>query len=147
MTPPADYKLRLVYPDDYTKDLSRLQKECLPEDEPLDPHGGGWWWIITARFGLPVAFASMHLKFDRKGPNAYLTRSGVLEAHRGHGLQKRLIRARITAAARYNLKTLVTTTFENGPSGNSLIACGFRLFEPDATWMSPGTNYWRKTLA
>jgi GNAT superfamily N-acetyltransferase len=147
VTPPADYKLRLVYARDYEKELMRLQKACLPNDEPLLPKDGGWWWVITARFGIAVAFASMHLKFDRKGPNGYLTRSGVVEAHRGHGLQKRLIKARAKVAACYNLKSLVTTTFENGPSGNSLIACGFRLFEPDEPWMAPGTNYWRKTLA
>jgi GNAT superfamily N-acetyltransferase len=76
----------------------------------------------------------------------YLCRAGVLPAHRGQGLQKRLIRARIQVAKEKGMNWLVTDTNDNPASGNSLIACGFKLFEPTVPWAANGAIYWRMKL-
>jgi hypothetical protein len=41
---------------------------------------------------------------------------------------------------------LITDTYLNPASSNSLISCGFRLFEPSNPWGARGTLYWRKKL-
>jgi len=41
---------------------------------------------------------------------------------------------------------LVTDTNDNPASGNSLIACGFKLFEPTVPWAAKGAIYWRMKL-
>jgi GNAT superfamily N-acetyltransferase len=76
----------------------------------------------------------------------YLCRAGVLSGYRGHGIQKKLIRARIRQAKALGWNWLVTDTYLNPASSNSLIATGFKLFEPSKPWGATQTLYWRKKL-
>lgn len=58
----------------------------------------------------------------------HLTMAGVHRRHRGHGLQRRLIRARVNLARRLGLRAVRTFTHEsNHYSMNNLIRCGFRV--------------------
>jgi hypothetical protein len=41
---------------------------------------------------------------------------------------------------------LITDTTDNFPSANSLISCGYKLFEPTIPWGGKLTLYWRKHL-
>jgi hypothetical protein len=41
---------------------------------------------------------------------------------------------------------LVTDTHDNPASANSLIARGFKLFDPTKPWGATGTLYWRLKL-
>jgi GNAT superfamily N-acetyltransferase len=125
--------------------LQWLQLEVLPQDVPMEPGDGVWW--VAYDGPSPIAFAS--LKVSELYPEgwAYLSRAGVLPPYRGRGLQKRLIRAREAFARRSGLTTLITdTTCSNAPSSNSLIACGFRLYQPARPWGLPSANYWIKRL-
>jgi GNAT superfamily N-acetyltransferase len=78
---------------------------------------------------------------------AFLSRAGVAETHRGRGLQKRLIRARVARARRLGATDVVTyTSTDNAPSANSLIACGFKIYDPEYAYVGSSFVYWRKTL-
>lgn len=124
--------------------LLTLQKECLPGDEPLDARKGDWW--VAEMDGEPVAFAC--LRPDRSDPaTGYLARAGVLPKARGQGLQKRLIRVREARAKALGMKVVVTDTANfNVASSNSLIACGYKLYQPANRWGFADANYWKKVI-
>ena len=121
-----------------------LQKECLPLDTVLSPKNG-WWWMAYCD-GRLAGFAAM-LQSSKTPQAAYLARAGTLEAFRGRGLQKKLIRERLKFAKDLGLTQAITDTTDNVASANALIATGFRMYEPDDPWGLPNTLYWRKTLA
>jgi L-amino acid N-acyltransferase YncA len=76
-----------------------------------------------------------------------MIRSGVLTKHRGQGMQKRLIRARIAMAKRHGFKQIVTYVLDwNLASANSLIACGFRLYIPESKYAGSKAFYFQKML-
>jgi GNAT superfamily N-acetyltransferase len=122
-------------------DLEELDKATLPECPPsLETD---WWGAWCG--GELVGYAGGQLTAD--GTAYYLSRSGVLPAFRGRGIQKRLIRVRLKYAATLGLEWAVTYTATYNPaSANALIACGFRAFLPAYQWAGPGWNYWRKAL-
>jgi len=121
-----------------------LQKKCLPSDSPFDT-SQGCWWIVYDAHNLPCAFAGL-VPSVRWLDTGYLCRAGVLPSHRGQGVQKRLIRARVRQARALGWSWLITDTYENPASSNSLIATGFKLFEPSKPWGAKGTLYWRLKL-
>jgi GNAT superfamily N-acetyltransferase len=123
--------------------LKALQKLCLPYDSPyFSPKACYWvgYWIKT-----PVAFCivapSLHWV-----DCVYLARAGVAPEFRGQGLQKRMISLREKWARAKKYKWAVTDTTGNPPSANSLIARGYRLYEPSAPWGLSTAIYWRKKL-
>lgn len=124
--------------------LVRMQRDCLPGDTPLPPHTG-YWWIAYSETGEPAAFASMKASM-RWSETGYLSRSGVLLHHRGRGLQKRLIRVRARKAKEIGWLWLLSDTSENPESSNSLISCGFRMYEPREPYGLKTSIYWRKEL-
>jgi len=124
--------------------LSELQKICLPNDRPHDTTYGHWW-IISDAHGVACAFAGV-VPSSRWTDTGYLCRAGVIPTHRGYGLQKRLIRARIRQARSLDWNWLITDTFHNPASANSLISTGFKMFEPTKPWGANGTLYWRLNL-
>ena len=122
-------------------ELSALQKRCLPHDIPFKTDKG-FWWIVYDSFDNACAFGGL-VPSMRWSDCGYLCRSGVLPLYRGKGIQKKLIRARVRQARALGWRWLITDTYENPPSSNSLISCGFRLFEPTVPWGANGTLYWR----
>ena len=125
-------------------ELSVLQKKCLPFDTPSDTNYG-YWWIVYDASGLPSAFAGL-VHSVRWIDCGYLCRSGVLPSHRGYGVQKRLIRVRVRQARALGWKWLITDTYQNPASANSLISTGFKMYEPSKPWGADGTLYWRLKL-
>lgn len=124
--------------------LQWLQLEVLPHDAPLATDDGVWW--VAYVDDAPAGFASVKTS-PRYVGLGYLSRAGVLPAYRGHGLQKRLIRVREAYARRQGWTALITdTTAANPASANSLIACGFRMYQPQQPWALPNSCYWRKPL-
>ncbi len=105
----------------------------------------GQWWIALDG-DRPAGFAGI-VKSTLGEDYAYLARAAVLKPYRGQGLQKRLIRVRTHWARKHGFKYVVTDTSEdNHASANSLITCGFRLFEPPVRWGTQGANHWRLVL-
>jgi GNAT superfamily N-acetyltransferase len=123
--------------------LHWLQLEILPSDDPL-PTTTGWWWVIY-QDDRPIGFCSLR-KSSQWADAVYLCRAGILPKYRGKGLQKRLIRVRERLAKRLKMNWLVSDTYNNPASANSLIACGFRMFTPSQPWGAEQTCYWRKRL-
>jgi len=138
------FSVQRVDPAKHEKAIMRLQKQCLPYDDPLELDAG-YWWLAWAGDGHLAGFCSLH-DSQRWDDVAYLSRAGVLLHYQGWGLQKRLIKAREQFAKRAGYRWLVSDTTDNPPSANSLIACGFRTYTPSQPYMQPTTIYWRKKL-
>jgi GNAT superfamily N-acetyltransferase len=113
-------------------------------DTVLSPKNG-WWWIAYCD-GRLAGFAAM-MQSSKIPEAVYLARAGTLEAFRGRGLQKKLIRERLKFAKDLGMTQAITDTTDNVASANALIATGFRLFDPDDPWGLPNTLYWRKSIA
>jgi GNAT superfamily N-acetyltransferase len=140
------YSIRLVnHTDPKTRKLlCALQTSCLPGDTVYETTNG-WWYVAYDENMVPVGFAGV-VPSLRWGDCGYLCRAGVLPSHRGHGLQKKLIRARVKKARQLGWNWLVTDTYENPASSNSLISTGFKLFDPTKPWGANKTLYWRLKL-
>ena len=123
--------------------LSVLQKKCLPNDKPYDTTSGYWW--IATKNGVDIGFAGL-VHSSRWSDCCNLVRAGVVPDHRGQGLQKKFIRVRIRQAKALKMNWIVTSTYDNPASANSLIACGFKMFNPSKPWMAKHTSYWRLKL-
>jgi len=123
--------------------LSVLQKKCLPYDKPYDTNHGYWW--IATQDGVDCAFAGL-ICSPWWSDCGYLIRCGVVPDHRGQGLQKKFIRVRIRQAKTLKMNWVITSTYDNPASANSLISCGFKMFNPTKPWMTKHTSYWRLKL-
>ena len=123
--------------------LSVLQKKCLPYDKTYDTNHGYWW--IATKDGVDCGFAGL-VYSSRWADCGYLVRCGVLPNYRGQGLQKKFIRLRIRQAKALKMNWVITSTYDNPASANSLIACGFKMFDPTKPWMAAHTSYWRLKL-
>ena len=104
--------------------------------------------MIRDTKGTPIAFGGLRgCKHEANKGLAYMIRSGVRSKHRGQGLQKRLIKARIAMARRNGFSEIVTYVLDwNLASANSLIACGFRLYTPADYYAGKKAYYFRKRL-
>jgi GNAT superfamily N-acetyltransferase len=123
--------------------LSALQKICLPFDNPYDTNFGSWWIAVNNNRDIGFAGLVRTVSWTDCG---YLCRAGVIPSARGQGLQKKFIYVRIRQAKAFGWKWLVTDTRHNPASANSLIATGFKMFEPTKPWGCKDTLYWRKRL-
>jgi len=121
--------------------LGFLQRKILPEDVPYDTTRGHWW-IAYAECGKPVGFAGL-VRSTKWNDTGYFCRAGVMDGFTGHGLQKRLIKVRLSQAKRLNWNWCITDTTDNPASSNSLIACGFRMYTPANPWSFKNACYWR----
>jgi GNAT superfamily N-acetyltransferase len=104
------------------------------------------WWLAFAG-AVPVAFACA-APAGASWPNAaFMALSGVTKAHRGHGLQKRLLRVREAWARSVGYTVAITyTAHSNNASSNSLISAGYKLYRPASEWGMDHALYWRKNL-
>lgn len=136
-------QIKRVDPLKYSDVLKRLQQECLPVDELYDVRNG-YWWIAYYKH-IPVGFAGLSVVKSWPGAG-YLCRSGVIHVFRGKGLQKRLIRVRARFAKELGLEYLISDTHLNPASANSLIACGFKTYNPESPWAFDDSIYWMRKL-
>lgn len=137
------YEIRRVDPAAHAADLSELQEICLPGDVPCAPNEGDWWIVYEDDDAVGFALLSPSGRFKNCG---YLARAGVIPTHRGRGLQKRLIRVRVRLARQRGWDYLYSDTSANAASGNSLIACGFKLYDPSHAYGFKWAIYYRLKL-
>lgn len=128
---------------DVEETLIELQRACLPHDSLYMPDEGVWWIAYHRR--TPVGFACLVPSLQIPD-GVYLSRAGVVPYARGHGIQRRLVRARLAWAKREGYNWAVSDTTDNGPSANNLIACGFRLYTPGIPYSFARALYWKKKL-
>lgn len=134
--------------DEARAEVRRLDRILFAEDIEIKPDGC-WWWVLEDRKEA-VAFAGLRpCRLDQNSGLAYLIRAGVRRTHRGRGLQRDLIRARVRMARRHGFEELVTYVMPfNVPSANNLICCGFKLYRPakPEDWGGKTALYFRKPL-
>lgn len=118
-----------------------LQKKILPSDSIFMPDRG-YWWLVYTDDGKPIGFAGL-VRSSRWTDTGYLCRAGILDGFTGHGLQKRLIFARIRQARKLGWNWLITDTTNNPPSANSLINAGFKTYKPGSPWSLRNAIYWK----
>ena len=111
-----------------------------PDSSRVTEEPGNAYWIVTDDDGEVVAYASVRaLRVESGDPEwsatAFLSRAGVHPSARRKGLQKRLIRARVSWARRNGFKRVVTyTAWGNVPSLRALVRCGFLPYLPSYHW-------------
>lgn len=128
--------------------IAHLHEACFPT---CDVYGGDtpdtmWWLVYFGDEDCVAAFAGLRTcAVEKRG---YLCRAGVLPAHRGAGLQLKLIKTRITAARAAGMRSVVTDTVPgNYHSANNLIRAGFTLFNPATPWAGlEHSLFWRLEL-
>jgi GNAT superfamily N-acetyltransferase len=121
--------------------LIYLQKTCLPADKVYEV-SRGFWYVAYSLNGEAIGFAGV-VPSTRWSDCMYFCRAGVVYSHRGKGIQKRLIRARVRKAKSLGMNWVVTDTYDNPASANSLISTGFKMFEPSEPWGVKKTLYWK----
>ena len=123
-----------------------LDEECFPHDDRVSVENSIWWLVYRGK--TVVGYAGLRLcKAEHNRGVGFLCRVGVVRKHRGHGLQKRLIRVRDAAARAIGLNQLVTYCVSwNCASINSLIACGYKFYRPATKYGGSGAVYLRKVL-
>lgn len=124
--------------------LMGLQLTILDGTRPAKPEIG-YWWMVTTEKGEVVGFAAMK-QSAQFGDCVFFHRSGIMEEHTGQGLQKRLIKARMRKAKHMGFNWAVSDTTHNPASSNSLINCGFKMYQPSKPWGWKHTCYWRLKL-
>lgn len=137
------YRVREVdgLDEEIATDITWMHDVCFGKSAPqVDPAIGCWW--IAFHKDQPVAFAGLTVH----GDYGYLYRAGVLPGHRGHKLQRRLVRAREAKARKLGLQYIVTDTTYNTPSSNALIGAGYKLYVPKNPWGPKAALYWRKDM-
>jgi GNAT superfamily N-acetyltransferase len=123
--------------------IKAIHLECLPDDDVLEPDEGQWWGVY---YGADlVGFCAMRIS-SRWGDTGYLWRSAVLKAHRGRGLQRRMIAVREKLARRFGWMYMISDTNDNPTSANNLIACGYKMYNPSWPYGADTTCYWVKKL-
>lgn len=134
-------------PENVATDVLALDRLLFEGDYPVDPKGC-WWWMVRDKHGKAVAFAGLRACTHKVNQGlAYMIRVGVRSKHRGQGIQKKFIRARVALAKRKGFTEVVTYVLNwNLASANSLIACGFRLYDPATKYAGEKALYFRKRL-
>lgn len=126
-----------------------LRKMC---DEHLtDEEDGSVWeeasicWVATYEKQV-IGFASF-VDSKRYSDVVRFCAAVVLPAFRGHGIQRRLIRARLNYARRKGYNYAITDTVTYNPiSARNLISCGFLPYWPTYRWKGDLACYWTCSL-
>lgn len=149
----TDYRIRRARPSELPA-LLAMDRQCFPYDSREDfKRTKAVWWVVVHQ-GELVGYAG-GFPWNYGSENAFvLCRCGVLPGHRGHGLQRRLLAARIAHAKREGRSWLWTyTASTNMVSSNNLIRAGFTLWRP-ARWggvndpaSAAGWLYWKRKVA
>jgi GNAT superfamily N-acetyltransferase len=143
------YKIREVDIDgtdeDVVETLDEIYALCFWKTAPPIEHNLMPRWWLAYHGAEAVAFGAM-LPSVNSRKSGYLYRAGVLPKHRGHGLQRKLLRVREKAARRMGWTTLYTDTGGTVHSANNLIAAGYKIFVPRNPWGVSGAIYWKKQL-
>lgn len=123
--------------------LKSLHDDCFAGT--FEPEWADSWWWLAFHGKTPIGFCGMSpsARWERTG---YFTRAGVTSLFQGKGIQKRLIRARMMFAKKLNYTHVVTDTRDNPASANSLIRCGFKMYQPRHPWGFKESVYWIRKL-
>lgn len=135
------YRVMLARKPAHLRAAKRIDRECFRRDvEPALWDQSVTWIVEHIPTGHVVGFACLRVVATENV--VYLSRAGVTPKHRGKGLQRRLIQARMVYARRKGWGAITYTIRANPKSVNNLIACGFRYYEPQHAWAGREMLYW-----
>ncbi|MCK1742197.1 GNAT family N-acetyltransferase [Bradyrhizobium sp. 139] len=139
------FRIREVDGFDQAEILTELHHAAFEDSADLVDFADGWWWVaFNERVPYsPAGFIGMKAETDC---TAYFIRVGVDPDYRGHGLQRRLMRAMHIKARKLCFWNIITDTRDNPHSANNLIAAGYRTFSPSNPWAHRDAVYWTKDL-
>lgn len=102
------------------------------------------FWIATDG-DKRVGFCSAVYRPERG--YVYLSSAAVTLAARGQGLQRRMIRTRVTWARKQGASRVITyTVLKNYDSMCNLLKCGFRFYSPETAYVGNDAHYFEKVL-
>lgn len=135
------YRIIKARKPSHLKAAKRLDKLCFTRGTESAKWDQSVTWIVEhIPTGHVVGYACVRLVENES--LVYLSRAGVSLAHRGRGLQRRLIRVRLAYARKLGRGAITYTVRANPRSINNLIACGFRYYEPAFAWATRDMLYW-----
>lgn len=101
------------------------------------------WWVAEYD-GRIAGYAGLSTDYGYIGMG-YLSRAGILPEFRGKGIQKLLIQVRDEEAIKRGYELNITYVANwNHASANSLIRCGYTLYEPELAYGLKDALYFRK---
>jgi GNAT superfamily N-acetyltransferase len=122
-------------------DVEYLHSICRPVQGQPDYKNTDWW--VGYDQGQPVCYAGL----EHQDSWALFSSAGVIPEYRGQGLQKRLIKARLKWLRVEGCKYAYTYTLPyNAASLNSLLRCGFKIYESKTDFAGPDYVYLRYIL-
>ena len=125
-------------------DLDLIHELTDMTTEVWDEREGSVHWVAWDETDEPAGFCSANMIAEGM---CYFTNAGVLEEHRGSGLQKRLIKVRLQWAKKNGAVDVVTyTMLHNYPSIINLLKCGFRFYRPEREWVGPEVHYFIRSF-
>lgn len=142
------YVIKRVDPVQYAEEIAKLLHDGFGEDAGARPTtfiGTAFWLALVVGTEEIAGIGGMLHSTIEEG-TVYLNRSYVLPEHRGHGLQKKLILARCARGRELKAVFATSDTYQNPPSVNNLISCGFRAYTPANLWRGSDPMYWRLAL-
>lgn len=114
--------------------------DTLHVDEAL-----GWSLWLATYDNYPVGYCASQYLPGRGA--VYLCRAAVLPEARGRGLQRRMVSVRLMDARKRGYHTAISYVHvDNLPSANTLIKCGFTLYEPTPDWKDRRFLFFRRSL-
>jgi GNAT superfamily N-acetyltransferase len=134
-----------VHPNDIEV-IDRLSAVCFGWRIGHQSHAYHWLAYDRLADGCmePVAFASMQVINESR---AFFASVGVLPEYRGRGLQRRFVRLAERLASGIGMTEVVATVvYNNWPSMNNFIRCGYVTYVPEMLWGVSKTVYFRKWL-
>jgi GNAT superfamily N-acetyltransferase len=138
------YRIRAVdgFDDEAAEAIHSLHADTFLGLAPaVDPENGYWW--LAYYEDDPIGFAGL-IPSTYEPRYGYFSRVGVLNAHRGNGLQRRMMRAVEARAKQHGWKGIISDTTDNFASANNFIRCGYVTFAPKYPWSFKTAIYWRK---
>lgn len=131
--------------DDLLDDLWLMHDQLIGAELTTNSHLY-YWWLGLGGAGDYACFGGLFPKFGTP-TTAFLGPAAVSEKYRGQGLQRRLIRTRVTMARRLGMDRIVTYVVRsNEVSANNLIRCGFSLYLPKTLWGGETSYYFEKGI-
>ena len=145
----GDYIIREVAGVSAAEVLHYLNAQAPDRFPPLEQRHleRGYWWLVRTWNRSIIGFAGMvpMTPFDGVG---YLKRAYIAPAHRGNGLQFKLLHLREAKAIEIGWHTLVSECHaDNSHAASNFIKAGFTVTDPEQVWGAPGSIYFVKRLA
>ncbi|MDA9435809.1 GNAT family N-acetyltransferase [Bradyrhizobium sp. CCBAU 51627] len=140
------YRIRMVdaSDEDIAETLTDLHRLTFFDAAAMPQFGLGAWWLAYHGHDA-IAFAGV-VPSTYVRNSGYFSRVGVMQRHRGRGLQLRLTRAIEAQGRRIGWYGIVSDTTDNVVSANNFIKAGYQLYEPVIPWAWSHTLYWRRLL-